>query len=262
MYSKYGEVVNELEDTKSYSHKLYIKAKKLSACIVKKGWVTEDEIESTLEDELKEKFFSFNGILAVYMIGLLKIEKHIPLLCKLLVRDEEILLEEVSVALIGFQSDDVVREVGPYLKNERSIIYASSIIENIKSDLAVQELRETYRSINEMEDQDLVIEALCHQLSKEALPEISRHMEKEYFSSLLDVEQVVYGYFSIVGLKHPDLEEWRLGALERAIQFRDESESNQGNLLQSVPIRNEIKVGRNDPGKCGSGKKYKKCCGK
>jgi predicted aspartyl protease len=27
------------------------------------------------------------------------------------------------------------------------------------------------------------------------------------------------------------------------------------------PIRNENKVGRNDPCPCGSGKKYKKCCG-
>ena len=29
----------------------------------------------------------------------------------------------------------------------------------------------------------------------------------------------------------------------------------------STPIRNENKVGRNDPCPCGSGKKYKKCCG-
>ncbi|MBI3315024.1 MAG: SEC-C domain-containing protein, partial [Candidatus Omnitrophica bacterium] len=28
-----------------------------------------------------------------------------------------------------------------------------------------------------------------------------------------------------------------------------------------VPVRTEHKVGRNDPCPCGSGKKYKKCCG-
>lgn len=28
------------------------------------------------------------------------------------------------------------------------------------------------------------------------------------------------------------------------------------------PVRVEKKVGRNDPCTCGSGKKYKKCCGK
>ncbi len=29
----------------------------------------------------------------------------------------------------------------------------------------------------------------------------------------------------------------------------------------SVPVRNDAKVGRNDPCPCGSGEKYKKCCG-
>ncbi len=27
-----------------------------------------------------------------------------------------------------------------------------------------------------------------------------------------------------------------------------------------LPIRREIKIGRNEPCSCGSGKKYKKCC--
>ncbi len=33
-----------------------------------------------------------------------------------------------------------------------------------------------------------------------------------------------------------------------------------GKLVQE-PVRNENKIGRNDPCTCGSGKKYKKCCG-
>jgi hypothetical protein len=34
-----------------------------------------------------------------------------------------------------------------------------------------------------------------------------------------------------------------------------------GNILETV-VKNQPKVGRNDPCPCGSGKKYKKCCGK
>jgi len=30
----------------------------------------------------------------------------------------------------------------------------------------------------------------------------------------------------------------------------------------SMPFRSNAKIGRNDPCTCGSGKKYKKCCGK
>jgi len=33
------------------------------------------------------------------------------------------------------------------------------------------------------------------------------------------------------------------------------------NIIQ-FPIKNENKVGRNESCQCGSGKKYKKCCGK
>jgi preprotein translocase subunit SecA len=29
-----------------------------------------------------------------------------------------------------------------------------------------------------------------------------------------------------------------------------------------MPVKREKKIGRNDPCPCGSGKKYKKCCGK
>ena len=37
----------------------------------------------------------------------------------------------------------------------------------------------------------------------------------------------------------------------------------EGELVGEKPIvREEPKIGRNDPCPCGSGKKYKKCCGK
>jgi preprotein translocase subunit SecA len=32
--------------------------------------------------------------------------------------------------------------------------------------------------------------------------------------------------------------------------------------LKSKPKKNDSKIGRNDPCPCGSGKKYKQCCGK
>lgn len=36
----------------------------------------------------------------------------------------------------------------------------------------------------------------------------------------------------------------------------------KGFLLPPETVRNEAKVGRNEPCPCGSGKKFKKCCGK
>ena len=42
------------------------------------------------------------------------------------------------------------------------------------------------------------------------------------------------------------------------IEYRDIDEAPDDNV---VPLRREASVGRNDPCPCGSGKKYKKCCG-
>ncbi len=35
----------------------------------------------------------------------------------------------------------------------------------------------------------------------------------------------------------------------------------EGTMIKPEPVRSEKTVGRNDPCPCGSGKKYKKCCG-
>jgi len=36
---------------------------------------------------------------------------------------------------------------------------------------------------------------------------------------------------------------------------------SEGELIPTTVVRSEPKIGRNDPCPCGSGKKYKKCCG-
>jgi len=38
--------------------------------------------------------------------------------------------------------------------------------------------------------------------------------------------------------------------------------TNQSDAVEKKPVHAGAKVGRNDPCPCGSGKKYKKCCGR
>lgn len=261
VYEKYGEVLNAIDTANTFPYLLFKQVKHIANCIVKNGWITEEEIDMVMEEELENQWFSINGILHVYMIGLLKIEKYIPLLASLLEREEDSLLEEVATALISFQSDKVVKAVEPYVKKSESVIFAASIVENIKTDLAVKVLREAYTTLEDLEDQDTIIEALCHQFSEDGLPEISQHMNKEYFSSLIDMEHTAYSYYSILGIDHPELEYWKTAALERELVHQESLNQQRSNAFVE-PIRNENKVGRNDPCPCGSGKKYKKCCGK
>ena len=50
-------------------------------------------------------------------------------------------------------------------------------------------------------------------------------------------------------------------AREKVAKVTGESGADDGSLKKE-PIRKEKKPGRNDPCPCGSGKKYKKCCGR
>jgi uncharacterized protein len=51
------------------------------------------------------------------------------------------------------------------------------------------------------------------------------------------------------------------GLLEAYQYFRSQREAYAGTTFTHEPRHTASKVGRNDPCPCGSGKKYKKCCG-
>lgn len=66
-------------------------------------------------------------------------------------------------------------------------------------------------------------------------------------------------YFNMLDAKADylySLKEWDL------ILTEDRKKQIKKDWIESKTIRNENKVGRNDTCPCGSGKKYKKCCGK
>lgn len=45
-------------------------------------------------------------------------------------------------------------------------------------------------------------------------------------------------------------------------RFDDAWKYVDGTMVSGPPVRKEPKIGRNEPCPCGSGKKYKKCCGR
>jgi hypothetical protein len=261
VWKEYGKIINSLDQAMEYNQDLFIKGKKITKVLVQNGWMDENEIALILSRNLNENLFSFDGILAVYAIRLLKLETHTPILASLLTREEDVLLEEVADALISFQSEEVVRAVEPYLNQSDSVIFATSVVGNIKIPLSIDVLRSAYHQVTE-EDQDIIFEALCHQLSLDCLLEIKDYMESEPEVYLIEPESAAYGYFTVMGVKHPKLPKWKRVAEKRERQFQEDMNQPNSDLLPSVstPYQNIDKVGRNDPCPCGSGKKYKKCC--
>ncbi|RDI42191.1 SEC-C metal-binding domain-containing protein [Falsibacillus pallidus] len=258
---RYAEILKEMEEEHYYNSQLYRQAKHLAGLIVENGWITEEKVELKLMEQLKEPFFDYEGILIVYMIGLMKLKKFIPLMSPLLERDEDILLEEVAGTLKSFQSDEVVESVYPLCKKEESSIFALSVLGGTKTPLAVEKLKELFHEITDPESKDLVFEGLCRQLALEGLPEIEEYLKEQRRSFVIDVEETAYGYYRIMNLEHQNLESW-----QELIQEKDDrSKKEREGIFQPStinPVVKETTVGRNDPCPCGSGKKYKKCCGK
>lgn len=77
----------------------------------------------------------------------------------------------------------------------------------------------------------------------------------EYFSSLL--ESLIETYDKVENEEFDD-------DYFDDVEFEDENEESdyrKNNYEVIEPVRTEKKIGRNEPCPCGSGKKYKKCCG-
>jgi SEC-C motif len=254
IWQEFHDITNKLEAEQPFPDaSLYRRAKKIAYTIVKKGWITIEELDEKLHENVMEVWIDFQGILGVYMISLLKNDTYIQKLAPLLVRDEDLLLEEVAATLISFQSDEVVKAVAPYLVKEESSIFAASIIENIKTDYSLEVLRNAYQQTKQEDIKEIIFESLVHQLHPDAEKEINDFVSGTHHSYLIDVEQLAYSYYKIVGIDHPLSEAWRQSFLMKEEHIEEDN-------IPVQPIK-QAKIGRNDPCPCGSGKKYKKCCG-
>lgn len=266
LWETFAEFLNALEESSSYNHQLFMFAKRVQARLIEKGYYDTGEVALILRDELQNKFFSYNGILAVRAVGLMGLTEHIDVLASLLVRNEDILLEETAEALSRFQSDQVVQAVAPYMKNEDSSIFATSVLKETKSPLAVDVLVDAYSHGYERE-KEIVLAALIAQFSEKAFPLIEDFLAHDYWGGLVDVEEMLYSFYKIMGREHPLMAEWKREIEEKEEHMKEmESMSFDDKIYNNLTFTKRTpvtvsKVGRNDPCPCGSGKKYKKCCG-
>ncbi|MDO8685051.1 MAG: DnaJ domain-containing protein [Clostridiales bacterium] len=87
-------------------------------------------------------------------------------------------------------------------------------------------------------------------------------LKKLFFDEVLDSKKIESMYYKYKGkldkLKKENPEEYE----NTGFDFGNEEEDDEEDVIQQPIRRDENKVGRNDPCPCGSGRKYKKCCGK
>ncbi|RKQ28684.1 hypothetical protein D8M06_18595 [Oceanobacillus halophilus] len=190
---------------------------------------------------MDKDFFTYQGIYHVFLAGEQKVSSLIPQLTDLLSRDEEdILLEEVKESLIKIGTPEVVPAVEKYVINEFSSFFAVDVLENIKHPSAEEMLLYHFDQTTDKGLKTLIANALCRQLSTKAIPKVVALIEEGYDESILDLKEPLYANCVLNNVDYPNLEQ-----KEKAKQKA-----------------NRLKIGRNDPCPCGSGKKFKKCCWK
>jgi preprotein translocase subunit SecA len=77
------------------------------------------------------------------------------------------------------------------------------------------------------------------------------------FKAQLGAEAEMESVYQVSQLVHDQLS----GYDDLARDMADQQAAAEAQKIQTI-VRNQPKVGRNDPCPCGSGKKYKKCCGR
>jgi len=265
MWNQYHATIAELEKEKYFNSKLYGMAKEIARILARNDFVDEEYIQQNFDGHKNKEFFSFEDILAVYMAKEMKLEQHIPYLSRLLERDDDLLLEELLEVLSSFQSDAVAEHVNPDIEDSEMTIFPIGVLKNTKTQSSIDKLIKLYPMSTDPEIKMYIVEALCSQLTEDGFPIVEDAIHNKYDTTAFEVDELYYGFYKVMGVQHPKLAEWEKSATERREYFDKRSkELDSMNFTTSAvqPAKNEPKVGRNEPCPCGSGKKYKKCCGK
>ena len=96
-----------------------------------------------------------------------------------------------------------------------------------------------------------------HRMFNEMLESIEDRVTDIIFRVRLEAGQRSRNVYNVSQAKHEDVSQFEMAQRQRAA-----AQAPQGEQKVKQITHNEPKVGRNDPCPCGSGKKYKKCCGK
>jgi len=165
--------------------------------------------------------------------------------------------------------------------------YTSSLLGAIKqpeSEEAIITLLETERNVDIRTELCL---SLCNLFSERGIEIVREQIRAGYDEQMVTLEEELLPVAEVLGVELPDAQRWRQDRYERdrfQAARRAELEligrqppaksPNSASSLQLVRApgfatehlaslrRHDAKAGRNDPCPCGSGAKFKRCCGR
>lgn len=258
LWELYGEFCYNVENDSTYQN--WALLQHVLNSLIRLGEYDANEARMVIADEIDHSYFTTNAMMAVYAAGVMQLEECIPQFVELLQRD---LQDEFSpileTAMIQLQSDRLIEAIAPYVINAKNgmFITVNIVLKEAKSELAEQILCDAYERAIEVDMKEFLLDALICSYSEKAFPYIDDFLAQGKRARAFDMDQLFYSYYKAMGKEHVLLETWRADILER-----EQREHFHVNDLKFLMREHLGKIGRNDPCVCGSGKKFKKCCGK
>lgn len=224
--------------------------------------------------------------LVVDLAGSRRLADAIPALVDILTIDTDYYRERAVEALAKINDPEAVR-----LTRQRypkwpwhARLYASELLSYVKHPETEEAILALLEGEKKRDLQTWLCTALCGQFSERGIEVVRRKIESGYDRDLTTLEEDLLPVLDILGVTLPEADAWRKRREEREGDFRErvarwkdemdgpavaEDEGAGGPPADSswdgpqAPfVHTEERVGRNDLCPCGSGKKFKKCCGR
>src|SRR5699024_47884 len=101
----------ELELSEQSDQQLFDRAKAMASRQVEESWFDTEDLRSIIERQENESYMTFETIIAIYKIGLVKEGSFIEDIASMLLSEDDLLLAELKNALVAYQSDRVVKRL-------------------------------------------------------------------------------------------------------------------------------------------------------
>jgi len=166
--------------------------------------------------------------------------------------------------------------------------YTSGVLGAIKHPESEEAILSLLESEENLEIRTDLCLGLCKLFSERGVEVVQQQIRAGYEGWMVTLEEELLPVMQVLGLEPPEAERWRRRRTEREHQratrraewdeivrhWADSQEQDSERFSEPgsfrdvrpeavTPIRrHEPRIGRNDPCPCGSGRKYKRCCGR